>query len=356
MERETATCGAWETVNEEKLGCTLGELIEKINGMGLKFGIWIEPEMVNEDSDLYREHPDWAFVIPGRRPNRSRYQLVLDFSRKEVVDYIYEKICAVLDQGNVEYVKWDMNRSLADIYSATADSQGRVLHDYVLGLYDFLERLVDRYPDILIEGCSGGGGRFDAGMLYYTPQIWCSDNTDPIDRLEIQYGTSFIYPASSVGAHVSASPNHQTGRLTSMKTRGMVAMAGTFGYELNLNELSAEDKEEIRRQIAEYKKYAALVQRGDYYRLTNPQTDNQGAWEFVSEDRKEALVQVVGIRKHANMTVDYIKVRGLKENTMYRDTETGMLYNSTALREVGVPKPVLEGEYQAYQWHFVCED
>ena len=315
-------------------------------------GDWV----VNEDSDLYREHPDWAFVIPGRRPNRSRYQLVLDFSRKEVVDYIYEKICAVLDQGNVEYVKWDMNRSLADIYSATADSQGRVLHDYVLGLYDFLERLVDRYPDILIEGCSGGGGRFDAGMLYYTPQIWCSDNTDPIDRLEIQYGTSFIYPASSVGAHVSASPNHQTGRLTSMKTRGMVAMAGTFGYELNLNELSAEDKEEIRRQIAEYKKYAALVQRGDYYRLTNPQTDNQGAWEFVSEDRKEALVQVVGIRKHANMTVDYIKVRGLKENTMYRDTETGMLYNSTALREVGVPKPVLEGEYQAYQWHFVCED
>ena len=249
-----------------------------------------------------------------------------------------------------------MNRSLADIYSATADSQGRVLHDYVLGLYDFLERLVNRYPDILIEGCSGGGGRFDAGMLYYTPQIWCSDNTDPIDRLEIQYGTSFIYPASSVGAHVSASPNHQTGRITSMKTRGMVAMAGTFGYELNLDELSSEDKDEIRRQIAEYKKYAHLVQTGRYYRLTNPQTDNQGAWEFVSEDQTEALVQVVGIKKHANMTVDYIKVKGLKENTMYRDTETGRMYNSTALREAGVPKPVLNGEYQAYQWHFVCEE
>ena len=347
--------GDWK-VNEEKLGCTLGELIEKINGMGLKFGIWIEPEMVNEDSDLYREHPDWAFVIPGRRPNRSRHQLVLDFSRKEVVDYIYDQICSVLDQGNVEYIKWDMNRSIADVYSATADSQGRVLHDYVLGLYDFLERLVNRYPNILIEGCSGGGGRFDAGMLYYTPQIWCSDNTDPIDRLEIQYGTSFIYPTSCVGSHVSASPNHQTERVTPMKTRGTVALAGTFGYELNLNELSEEEKAEIRRQIAEYKEYAALVQRGLYYRLTNPQTDNQGAWEFVSEDQREALVQVVGIKKHANMTVDYIKVKGLKENTMYRETTTGKLYNSTALREAGVPKPVLHGEYQAYQWHFVQAD
>ena len=347
--------GDW-VVNEEKLGCTLGELIEKINGMGLKFGIWIEPEMVNEDSELYREHPDWAFVIPGRRPNRSRHQLVLDFSRKEVVDCIYDKICAVLDQGNVEYIKWDMNRSISDVYSATADSQGRVLHDYVLGLYDFLERLVQRYPNILIEGCSGGGGRFDAGMLYYTPQIWCSDNTDAIDRLEIQYGTSFIYPCSCVGSHVSASPNHQTERVTPMKTRGTVALAGTFGYELNLNELSEEEKAEIRRQIAEYKEYAALVQRGLYYRLTNPQTDNQGAWEFVSEDQREALVQVVGIKKHANMTVDYIKVKGLKENTMYRETTTGKLYNSTALREAGVPKPVLHGEYQAYQWHFVQAD
>lgn len=344
--------GDWK-VNEEKLGCTLGELIRKINEMGLKFGIWIEPEMVNEDSQLYREHPDWAFVIPGRRPNRSRHQLVLDFSRKDVVDHIYAQICEVLDQGNVEYIKWDMNRSLADIYSATADSQGRVLHDYVMGVYDFLERIVQRYPNILIEGCSGGGGRFDAGMLYYTPQIWCSDNTDPIDRLEIQYGTSFIYPISSVGAHVSASPNHQTGRRISMKTRGTVALAGTFGYELNLNELSEDDKAEIRSQIAEYKKYAALIQRGKYYRLTNPQTDNEGAWEFVSEDGSEALVQAVSVKIHANMTVDYVKIKGLTENTMYRETVSGNLYNSTALRESGLPMPVPSGEYQAYQWHFV---
>lgn len=347
--------GDWK-VNEEKLGCTLGELIERINAMGIKFGIWIEPEMVNEDSDLYREHPDWAFVVPGRRPIRSRHQLVLDFSRKEVVDHIYEQICAVLDQGNVEYIKWDMNRSISDVYSATADTQGRVLHDYVLGLYDLLERLERRYPNILIEGCSGGGGRFDAGMLYYTPQIWCSDNTDPIDRLEIQYGTSFIYPASCVGSHVSASPNHQTGRCTTMKTRAIAAMPGTFGYELDLNKLSEEEKQEIRQQVKEYKKYAALIQGGSYYRLINPQTDNLGAWEFVSEDQKEALVQAVDIKKHSNMPVDYIKVKGLKENTMYRDTESGIVYNSTVLREVGVPKPVLKGEYNTFQWHFVQED
>lgn len=344
--------GDW-TVNEEKLGCTLGELIRRINGMGLKFGIWIEPEMVNEDSDLYRVHPDWGLAIPGRRPNRSRHQLVLDFSRKEVVDYIYGQICSVLDQGNVEYIKWDMNRSLADIYSPGANSQGRVLHDYVLGVYDFLERLVNRYPDILIEGCSGGGGRFDAGMLYYTPQIWCSDNTDPIDRLEIQYGTSFIYPASAAGAHVSASPNHQTGRQTSLKTRGTVAMAGTFGYELNLNVLNRVEKEEIREQIREYKKFTPLVQRGLYYRLTNPQNADEGAWEFVSEDRKEALVQAVTVRQHANGTVDYIKVKGLKENTMYQETGSGKVYNSTALREVGLPVHAERGEYRAYCWHFV---
>ena len=211
--------GDW-FVNEKKLGGTLGNLIKRINDLGVKFGIWIEPEMVSEDSDLYRKHPDWALTVPGRNPVRSRNQLVLDFSRKEVVDEIYDQICKVLDQGNIEYVKWDMNRSLMDVYSSVTRDQGRVLHDYVLGLYDFLERLVQRYPNLLIEGCSGGGGRFDAGMMYYTPQIWCSDNTDAIDRLRIQYGTSFGYPVSVVGSHVSAVPNHQTGRKTPLHTRG----------------------------------------------------------------------------------------------------------------------------------------
>lgn len=196
--------GDWQ-VNERKLGCTLGELIRRINAIGIKFGIWIEPEMVSEDSDIYRNHPDWAIQIPGRKPIRARNQLVLDFSRKDVRDYIFDQICSVLDQGNIAYVKWDMNRSLTDIYSME-NAQGKVTYDYVLGVYDFLERLMQRYPDMLIEGCSGGGGRFDAGMLYYTPQIWCSDNTDAVDRLRIQYGTSFFYPVSVVGSHVSAVP------------------------------------------------------------------------------------------------------------------------------------------------------
>ena len=264
--------GDW-FVNEKKLGGTLGNLIKGINDLGVKFGIWIEPEMVSEDSDLYRKHPDWALTVPGRNPVRSRNQLVLDFSRKEVVDEIYDQICKVLDQGNIEYVKWDMNRSLMDVYSSVTRDQGRVLHDYVLGLYDFLERLVQRYPNLLIEGCSGGGGRFDAGMMYYTPQIWCSDNTDAIDRLRIQYGTSFGYPVSVVGSHVSAVPNHQTGRKTPLHTRGVVAMSGTFGYELNLMKLSEEEKQEIREQIAEYKSYAPIIQNGLYYRLSNPTTE-----------------------------------------------------------------------------------
>ena len=269
--------GDW-FVNEKKLGGTLGNLIKGINDLGVKFGIWIEPEMVSEDSDLYRKHPDWALTVPGTNPVRSRNQLVLDFSRKEVVDEIYDQICKVLDQGNIEYVKWDMNRSLMDVYSSVTRDQGRVLHDYVLGLYDFLERLVQRYPNLLIEGCSGGGGRFDAGMMYYTPQIWCSDNTDAIDRLRIQYGTSFGYPVSVVGSHVSAVPNHQTGRKTPLHTRGVVAMSGTFGYELNLMKLSEEEKQEIREQIAEYKSYAPIIQNGLYYRLSNPTTEEICAW------------------------------------------------------------------------------
>ncbi|MDY5987215.1 alpha-galactosidase [Sporofaciens sp. SGI.106] len=342
--------GDW-TVNEKKLGCTLGELIERINALGIKFGIWIEPEMISEDSDLYRAHPDWAFTIPGRKPGRSRNQLVLDFSRKEVVDYIFEKICAVLDQGNIEYVKWDKNRSLSDIYSAVTKDQGRVLHDYVLGVYDFLERLMQRYPDMLIEGCSGGGGRFDAGMMYYTPQIWCSDNTDAVDRVRIQYGTSFGYPVSTVGSHVSAVPNHQTGRITSMHTRGVVAMAGTFGYELDLGKLTKEEKEEIRQQVADYKKYAPLIQNGTYYRLTNPFTDETGAWAFVSEDQREVLLNVVLLEMHGNMTVPYVKLQGLDSDALYKDELSGKVYSGSALMEMGMPVTERFCEYPAIQMY-----
>ena len=347
--------GDW-FVNEKKLGGTLGDLIKKINDLGVKFGIWVEPEMISEDSDLYREHPDWALTIPGRNPVHARNQLVLDFSRKEVVDHIFDQICKVLDQGNIEYVKWDMNRSLMDVFSRGTEDQGRVMYDYVLGLYDFLERIVTRYPDLLIEGCSGGGGRFDAGMMYYTPQIWCSDNTDALDRLQIQYGTSFGYPVSAVGSHVSAVPNHQTGRITSLHTRGVVAMAGTFGYELNLGKLSEEEKMEIRLQVEEYRKFAPLIQTGLYYRLSDPAREEYAAWAFVSEDQKEVLLNVVLQEIHGNMTVNYVKLQGLKCSAIYRDTETGKSYNGAALMEAGIPMPVEMGEFKAYQMHLTAEE
>ncbi len=343
--------GDW-TVNETKLGEPLGSLIEKIRSLGLKFGIWLEPEGINEDSDLYREHPDWVLSIPGRNPVRARNQLVLDFSRREVVDYIFEKVCNVLDQGKIEYVKWDMNRSLSDCFSRSTADQGKVMHDYILGLYDFLERLIQRYPDILLEGCSGGGGRFDAGMLYYTPQIWCSDNTDAIDRVHIQYGTSFGYPISSVGSHVSAVPNHQTGRLTPFRTRGITAMAGTFGYELDLGKLLDVEKEQIREQIREYKQYEMLIRKGLYYRLTNPQKETAGAWEFVSEDGAEALVGVVMQEVHGNMNVTYIRLKGLLSGCRYQEQSTGRIFASDALMEAGIPLPEQSGEYRAYQMHF----
>ena len=347
--------GDWR-VNEGKLGCTLGELAERINQKGLKFGLWIEPEMVSEDSDLYRNHPDWAMAIPGRKPVRARNQLVLDFSRAEVREAVFKQICEVLDHANVEYIKWDMNRSLFDVYSPEARDQGTVLHRYILGVYDFLEKLLARYPDMLIEGCSGGGGRFDAGMLYYTPQIWCSDNTDAVDRIAIQYGTSFIYPASAVGSHVSAVPNHQTGRKTSLRTRGVVAMAGTFGYELDLGALSEEGKEIVREQIRCYHKYAPLVQRGDYYRLTDPRQDEAAAWMFVSEDKREALLNVVRLQNHGNMTAVYVRLKGLKPDGIYEDAEAQKCCSGSALMEAGIPLPLENGDYLAYQIHLVLKE
>lgn len=339
---DNSSLGDWY-VNEEKLGGTLTKLIERVNAEGVKFGIWIEPEMVSEDSDLYREHPEWAITIPGRKPVRSRNQLVLDFSRKEVRDEIFKRICAVLDQGNVEYIKWDMNRSLADIYAPN------VTYDYVLGVYDFLEKLTNRYPDILIEGCSGGGGRFDAGMLYYTPQIWCSDNTDAINRTRIQYGTSFFYPVAAMGSHVSAVPNHQTGRVTSMHTRGVAAMSGTFGYELNPALLNAKEKAEIRAQLAQYREYQELIREGDYYRLSNPFQDNFAAWMVVSDDRSKALVRVIRLTAEANPPAAYVTLKGMEEDAFYREKTTGKVYPGAALMEAGILLPAAVSEYEAYQ-------
>lgn len=343
---DNSSLGDWY-VNEKKLGGSLSELIRRVHEQGVKFGIWIEPEMVNEDSDLYRAHPDWAIQIPGRKPIRSRNQLLLDFSRKEVRDQVFEQICAVLDQGEIDYVKWDMNRSMADVYA------GNLTYDYVLGVYDFMERLTSRYPDMLLEGCSGGGGRFDAGMLYYSPQIWCSDNTDAINRTRIQYGTSFFYPVSAVGAHVSAVPNHQTGRVTSFHTRGVTAMAGTFGYELNPALLSDEEKQQVREQIASYKKYERLINEGTYWRLSDPIHDEIAAWMSVSKKQDRALVSVVRLMAEANQAAVYVRLRGLKPKAVYLEEYSGKQYSGAALMHTGIVLPFFTHEYEAYQFSFV---
>ncbi|WP_294897780.1 alpha-galactosidase [uncultured Eubacterium sp.] len=340
---DNSSLGDW-FVNEEKLGGTLGQLIDRVNAQGVKFGIWIEPEMVSENSDLYRAHPDWALTIPGRAPIRSRNQLLLDFSRKEVREEILKRICAILDQGNIEYIKWDMNRSMSDVYA------GNVAYDYVLGLYDFLEKLTSRYSDILIEGCSGGGGRFDAGMMYYTPQIWCSDNTDAINRTRIQYGTSFFYPTAVVGSHVSAVPNHQTGRITSLNTRGVVAMAGTFGYEMNPALLSSEEKEEIRTQLATYRRHQELIREGNYYRLSDPFQEEVAAWMSVAKDQSQALVSVVRLSAEGNPFGTYVKLKGLDAESFYLEESTGNRYCGMALMQAGILLPMATTEYEAYQF------
>lgn len=347
--------GDW-VVNEKKLGCTLGELSREIHKQGMKFGIWFEPEAVSEDSDLYREHPDWAYVIPGRKPNRARYQLVLDFSRKEVRDAIWEMMCRVLDNAQIDYLKWDFNRSICDFYSAAlpAERQGETAHGFVLGLYDILERLGQRYPHILVEGCSGGGGRFDAGMLYYTPQIWTSDNTDAIERLKIQYGTSFCYPVSAMGAHVSAVPNHQTGRITPISTRATVAMSGTFGYELDPMKLTQEEKEEIKAQINDFKKYYNVIQNGNYYRLGSPYEENPYVcWQFVSEDGTEALLNVVCTYSEAGYMTKYVKLRGLKPDAYY--VSDGERYLGAALMNGGFKLPKASVDYESWVFHFTEE-
>lgn len=344
---DNSSLGDW-TVNEEKLGCTLKQLIDKINALGIKFGIWIEPEMVSEDSDLYRKHPDWVLQIPGRKPARSRNQLVLDFSRKDVRDYIFDQICSVLDQGNVEYIKWDMNRSLEDIWSSER-AAGTVAYDYVLGVYDFMERLISRYPDILLETCSSGGGRFDAGMLYYSPQIWCSDNTDALDRIKIQYGTSFFYPVSSMGSHVSVCPNHQTGRTISFHTRGVVAMSGTFGYELNPAKLPDEIKGAIKEQILQFKEYRKLIRTGRYYRLTNPKESNVAAWAFVESNQKSVLLNVVIQEVHGCRDLYYVRLKGLQPQAVYTDMVSGKKYTGGALMKAGYPIPEMKGNVPSYQ-------
>ncbi len=345
--------GDW-FVNEKKLCGGLGSLSEKIKKMGMKFGLWFEPEMVSEDSELYRTHPEWAIQIPSRKPIRSRYQLVLDMTNPEVREYLFNSISKILRSAGISYVKWDMNRSICDLYTPclSAENQGEISHRYVLGLYELLERLTSEFPDVLFEGCSGGGGRFDAGMLYYCPQIWCSDDTDAYERTKIQYGTSFFYPVSAVGSHVSAVPNHQTGRTTPIETRAVTAMAGSFGYELDLNTLSDSEKQEVREQITRFKKYGRLIHNGLYYRLSDPMNDKFAVWEFVSEDKKEVLVNGVIFRTEPNRTQYLIKLRGLLPDADYRLDDSGGVYKGSALMNGGILLPKSWGDNYPVEMHF----
>lgn len=305
---DKSSLGDWY-VNEDKLKGGLAELVRRVNALGVKFGIWFEPEMISPDSDLYRAHPDWCLHTEGRERSIGRNQYVLDMSRKDVRDNIFDQMYKILSSANIEYVKWDFNRNLTEVGSELLppDRQSEVAHRYMLGVYELLERLLAAFPHLLLEGCSGGGGRFDAGMLYYSPQIWTSDDTDAIERLEIQYGTSIVYPPSAMSAHVSACPNHQTKRTSPFKTRGDVAMAGAFGYELDLTKLNDEERGLVRRQVADYHRYYDVIQNGDYYRLINP-TESKGdmtsaaAWESVSSDKREVLLTYVVIRTQPSMS------------------------------------------------------
>lgn len=337
---ERAGLGDWKA-NPERLPEGITGLAQKIEALGMKFGLWFEPEMVNKDSDLYREHPDWILSVPERRQSQGRYQYVLDFSRKEVVDYIYDRMAEILGSGKVSYVKWDMNRSITECWSAAlpADRQGEVFHRYILGVYDLYDRLNTAFPKVLFESCASGGGRFDPGLLYYAPQGWASDDTDAAERLKIQYGTSYCYPISSIGAHVSASPNHQIMRSTPLYTRANVACFGTFGYELDLNRLTAEEQEEVKRQTAFMKKYRSVLQFGSFYRLESPFEGNVTAWMSVSGDRKTAVVGWYRTLNGINMGYTRVKLRGLEPDSVYRVSADGGLrgeYYGDELMNVGL--------------------
>ena len=349
-----AGLGDW-FVNERKLKGGLSALVKKINDLGLSFGLWVEPEMVNENSALYRKHRDWALADPERRPMVARNQLVLDMSRADVRDYLFDCLDRLLKEVNIAYLKWDFNRGLANAYSRLLPParQGEVMHRFVLGTYELLARIRAAYPHLLVEGCAGGGGRYDAGMLFYTPQIWCSDNTDPVARLMIQRGTSYGYPPCTMGSHVSASPNHQTGRHTPLNTRGIVASSGILGYELNPALLSESEKQEIREQIEAYRRNYRLIQRGTYYRLENAGAEQETiCWEFVSEDHSEALVGVAAANVIANAPFPYIRLKGLKEEAVYQLKGSSFCATGAALMYGGYTLELFSGDFPAVQLHF----
>ena len=345
---DRAGLGDWQA-NPEKFKNGLKAFAEKVKETGVSFGIWVEPEMVNPDSDLYRAHPEWCLRVPQREPLVSREQLVLDMSNPTVVEFLKESFLETFRGVPIDYFKWDMNRHLTDLGSAYLDrkNQNELSHRYVLGLYRVMETLTERFPQVLFESCSSGGGRFDAGMLYYMPQTWTSDNTDAVCRLKIQHGTSFLFPTVTMGAHVSACPNHQVGRTTPLATRFAVAAAGNLGYELDLKKLSKEEKEEVREQIAEYKRRRRTVQFGTYYRLADSFQENQSAWNIVSEDGMEVIFTHVQILARSAYRVPVIRLKGLDPDAVYTDCETGQEYGGDELMYAGIRIPRIRQDFSS---------
>lgn len=334
---DNCSLGDWFE-NKEKLPNGIDGLAKKVTALGMKFGLWFEPEMVSPDSELFRKHPDWHIHIPNRKASLGRHQLILDFSNKDVCDYIINSVGAILDKADISYVKWDMNRSMAELGSSTLPKErmGELTHRYILGVYRVMEVLTSKFPDVLFEGCSSGGGRFDPGMLYYMPQIWTSDCSEAVERLKIQYGTSVVYPASAMGAHVSAVPNHQVGRSVSLKMRGDVAMMGQFGYELDPIKLSDAEREEIKEQIKFYKEIRDTIHNGTMYRLKSPFESQTMAMNFVNEDKSEAVLFVANVLGEGEPKYNRIRLRGLDKNAIYKDTKTGKEYSGEVLMNIGV--------------------
>ena len=335
---DLSSLGDWNE-DRDKLGCSLETLSEGIRKNGISFGLWVEPEAISEDSDLYRSHPEWVLKMEGKKPVRGRYELVLDLSNKEVTDYLKAVLSSLIERGKLSYMKWDYNRFITDFHSSVTPS-GRIEYDYILGLYSVLEYLNEKYPDLLIEGCSGGGGRFDLGLLYYTPQSWLSDNTDAIERIDIELGSSYIYPVSSFGSHVSAVPNHQTHRITPLFTRSSVAMIGSYGLELDPEKFSEEEKDLIRREIKEYRKLCPIIKEGDFYRLSN--TPELGCAFAVSEDGREGVLIAIRRISHGNPKDHYVKLKGLDEKGRY--SVEGKEYFGSMLIKAGLLLPFTYSE------------
>ena len=334
---EKAGLGDWKP-NKDRLPNGIAGLAERIEALGMKFGLWFEPEMTNKDSDFYRQHPDWILETPQRSVSHGRFQYVLDFSREEVVNAIYEQMAELLRTAKISYIKWDMNRSITECYSKAwpADRQGEIYHRYILGVYALYERLTREFPHVLFESCATGGGRFDPGMLFYAPQGWVSDNSDAIERLKIQYGTSMCYPLSSMGSHVSVSPNHQVFRYTPLHTRANVAYFGTFGYELDLNKLTPQETEEVKAQIRFMKQYREILQYGTFYRLKSPFEGNEAAWMCVSEDQKTALIGWYRILNVVNDRYTRLRLEGLNPDYLYRNSRTGICHYGDELMYAGL--------------------